>query len=207
MKGKYYHETRGYWADKKPKSESKKPKVESKKEEIVNDLTKYGGFEKEDAIKLVNSADKLAEAANRKEGDKKMKFNGGLLKYLRYRYELMQSELSDVLSVNRRTIGRWETEESIPAGRDLVALAHLFNVPIRRFIIYDGEDLPDKTIIEGRDIYQNQARQEFGGYLKCPKCGSLLIDYIRGDDPCGWKCSGCGQSYQTYSEIIKSAKF
>ena len=55
------------------------------------------------------------------------------LKKLREKFGLSQEELADKLAVSSQAVSKWETGESTPALKTLIAIARMFSVSMDTF--------------------------------------------------------------------------
>ena len=73
---------------------------------------------------------------------------GNKIKNIRYRYNLSQEELADILNINRKYLSRIENNKSFPTSDILIKLAHSFNISIDSLLEisldFSFEDRKDK---------------------------------------------------------------
>lgn len=84
-----------------------------------------------------------------------------MLKYLRSRESLSQSELADKLGVAKSTISMYEVGKREPDFETLEAIADLFNVDMNFLLGKDGSEndryyLNDETAKAAQDIFENK---------------------------------------------------
>ena len=84
-----------------------------------------------------------------------------MLKYLRLRENLSQSELAEKLGVAKSTIGMYEVGKREPDFETLEAIADLFNVDMNFLLGKDGSEndryyLNDETAKAAQEIFENK---------------------------------------------------
>ena len=62
---------------------------------------------------------------------------GKNIQYLRKQKKVTQEQLSEIMSVSRQTISRWEADEIIPELNKLVALSEVFNCKLDELVKED----------------------------------------------------------------------
>ena len=62
-----------------------------------------------------------------------MMFSGIRLKECRIKKQYSQSELANLLKINRASYNKWETGKSVPNQKNLATLAGILDVPITYF--------------------------------------------------------------------------
>lgn len=98
-----------------------------------------------------------------------------MLKYLRLRENLSQSELADKLGVAKSTISMYEVGKREPDFETLETIADLFNVDMNFLLGKDGSEndryyLNDETAQAAQEIFENKELR-------------LLFDTARDADP------------------------
>lgn len=68
---------------------------------------------------------------------------GENLKMIRMKQGVTQEALSERINVTRQTISKWEREQSVPSGQDLIALADALGVDIVSFFGVQGTNPAD----------------------------------------------------------------
>lgn len=84
-----------------------------------------------------------------------------MLKYLRLRENLSQSELAEKLGVAKSTISMYEVGKREPDFETLEAIADLFNVDMNFLLGKDGSEndryyINDETVKAAQEIFENQ---------------------------------------------------
>lgn len=94
-------------------------------------------------------------------GSERMALFKEMLKYLRTRENLSQSELADKLGVAKSTISMYEVGKRQPDFETLEAIADLFNVDMNFLLGKDGSEndryyLRDETAKAAQEIFENK---------------------------------------------------
>jgi len=88
---------------------------------------------------------------------------GTVIKELREKNHLTQSELAEKLNVSDKTVSKWETGKGYPDISLLEPIAKVFNISITELI--------SGTAIQNINISANMMRSKF--YV-CPVCGNIM---------------------------------
>jgi len=88
---------------------------------------------------------------------------GAVIKELREKNHLTQSELAEKLNVSDKTVSKWETGKGYPDISLLEPIAKVFNISITELI--------SGTAIQNINISANMMRSKF--YV-CPVCGNIM---------------------------------
>jgi transcriptional regulator with XRE-family HTH domain len=88
---------------------------------------------------------------------------GSQLKAARARTGKDQTELGEVLGVNRTTISRWERDEAVPQFDDVVKVAHVTGWPLDLFARAASIDLRGPDSDPGQQVHESTWKRETAG--------------------------------------------
>ena len=106
---------------------------------------------------------------------------GSVIKRLREKLKLTQSQLADFLGVSDRTVSKWETGRGFP---DIIFLE-----PLAKILEVSVAELFSGTEIENGNRAANLSKSNF--YV-CPVCGYEYVGDINDEDD-SYVCPLCGQ--------------
>lgn len=88
---------------------------------------------------------------------------GAVIKELREKNKLTQSELAEKLSITDKAISKWETGKGYPDITLLESIANVFNVSVAELIV--------GNTVTNKNVSANMMRSKF--YV-CPICGNII---------------------------------